>query len=586
MTWIEAARVLGRRPVTIVEIDLDYCQLEYGVGACPAVLGVDSLVKCYNTKKTCAVPAAYDPVAKTYRFSNRELGPGIPHIPCLNAVTFVSTKIDPGRSLGVRSSVSFTLQDLTWDDRDLDKYLSTRTYDPETQGSYLGRMIARNPYYQNRPARVLNGYIEEDGSIDLSSFQTQTFILERFQGPDAKGIVKVDCMDIIRMIDDEKAQIPPTSTGMLQSSIDADDTTITLVPAGVGDEEYPAFGVAAIDTEIVNFSRIGDVVTLNLRGAQSTVAEEHDAEATFQICKVYDDVLLTDALYEMFTDPLYGNTPAAFIDKVAWDAEAANWLSGHRLNCTIAIPVGVNALIGELISTCLFYIWWDEVAALIQFKAVRPEDPSIQARVLTDDDSFLEDSLSITEDPDQRVSQVWTPYDRKNPLLKLDEYRNYRTVPVYLDTRAESAIEYGEKRVRRIPCRFFSDANAAQVAVLGARIMARYRDNPRTFKFELDAKDADILVGDVVEVHTRQLQGVDGAPITTNMVILRRTPKREGDKFAYEATDTFFYGRYMFIMENGTPDYLAATQEDRDKGLFICQDDGFMPNGDPGYKII
>ncbi len=231
-------------------------------------------------------------------------------------------------------------------------------------------------------------------------------------------------------------------------------------------------------------------------------------------------------------------------------------------------------------------MWWDAAAALIRLRALSPENPADAVRRLTDGDSFLEDTISITEDPDQRISQLWAPYDRKNPLLKLDEYRNYQTVEVFEDTDAEGTPEYGEKRVRRVPCRFFSSSNAAQVLVLGARMMARYRDNPRTFKFELDAKDADIMVGDGVQVYTRALQGVDGLPILTNMIILKRTEKREGDRFAYEATDSYFAGRYGYILPTGTLDYLDVTEAVRNKGCFICQDDGFMPNGDPGYKTV
>ncbi len=585
MTWIEAARELGRRPITIVEMDLDYCQLTYGVGGCPAVLGVDSVNKCYQTRKTCPVPAAYDPALRTYRFSDRELGPLTLSVPCVVSASFVSTKIDPGRSLGIRASVTVTLQDFTWDDRDLDKYLSTRSYDPQTQGTYFGRLLRRNPYYQNRVIRIKRGYMDDDGTVDLSKFETHTYLIDRIEGPDGKGKVQVHGIDAIRLADDEKAQDPVQSGGTLQAAITDVSTTLTLLPAGVGDDEYPAFGVGAIDEEIVNFSRIADVVTLNLRGAQTTTAQEHEAGATFQLCSVYTDAPISDVLYGWLTSN--GNVPPAYIDKPAWDQECEDWISGYRLNFTIASPVGVNKLMNELISTCLLYIWWDPTGPFIRLRAIRPEDPNDATRVLTDDSSFLEDSLSITEDPDQRISEVWVPYARKNPLLKIDEYRNFQVVPIVRDVDAEGTFEYGERRVRRLPCRFFSLANASQANVLALRIIARYRDNPRTFKFDLDAKDGDIKVGDVIQVSTKMLQDVDGSPIVTNMVILKKTEKRAGDKFSLEATDTFFYGRYGFIMDDATPDYPVATDVQKNKGCFICVTaTQKMPNGDPPYKII
>ena len=585
MTWTEAARVLGRRPCQIVEIDLDYCQLSYGMGACTAVLGVSSVNKCYNTAKTCAVPQNYDPAAKTYRFSDRELGPLVPSIPCLKRVSYTSGKLDPGKSIGIRSSATITLQDLPWADRNTDKYVDERAYTPNAQGTYFGKWIARNPYYQNRQVRIYSGYMDEDGSVDLSKFQTRTYVMDKISGPDSRGTVTIHVMDVLRLIDNEKAQIPATSTGTLAAAITNVGTTINLLPTGVGDAEYPANGRAAIDEEIVNFSRVGDVVTLNLRGALFTTPVDHEIGATFQLCKVYTNAPLADVVYEMVVT--VGQIPAAYVDFSQWQDEANTWLSGHLLNATIATPVGVMTLLNELTSTCLFYIWWADYLAKIPFRAIRPEDPAANTRRLNDDNHFIANSLSITESPEQRISQVWVHFARRNPLLKMEELRNYQVIPVYLDSDAQSAIQYNEKRVRRILCRFFDLSNESQAVVLGSRMIARYRDNPRTFKFTVDAKDADMQLADVVEVTTSSLQDVDGSAITTNMQIISRMESVPGDKYTYEATDTFFSGRYAFVLVNGTADYPAATLAARNKGAFICVTaTNKMPNGDDPYKII
>ncbi len=584
MPWEEAAKVLGRRPCTFVELDLDYCQLTYGVGLCPAVLGVDSVQKCFNTRRTCPVPAAYDPAARTYRFSNRELGPIKLSIPCLQSASFVSTKIDPARSFGQRGSVQVTIQDFPWADRDVDKYVDTRSYNPEEQGSYIGKMLARNPYYQNREMRIYTGYLDDDGSIDLDKFEVNTYLLDKIAGPDGSRKAIFYGIEPLRLADDEKAQVPPKSGGTINADINDTDTTVTLLPTGIGDIEYPLFGTASMDEEMVNFSRVGDVVTLNLRGALTTIAGSHTAGSTLQVSKVYDDVPISDILYELLTT--YATVPASYIDKAQWDDECATWLSGHLLNRVLAVPTGVNVLINELIATCLFYIWWEPSTAKIPFRAIRPEDPAQSLRSLTDFSSFVADSIAITETPETRISQVWVHYAQRNPLLKTDELRNYAIVPVFEDSAAASAVEYGETRVLRILCPWFSPENASQATVLGARLLARYRDNPRLFKFDLDAKDAVLRVGDVVQVTSKSLQDIYGAPITTLMQVLKRTEKKEGHLFSYELSDTFFAGRYAFIMEDSTPDYLAATEAQRNKGCFICLDTGLMPNGDDGYKII
>lgn len=582
MTWVEAAKVLGRRPITFVELYLDYCQLTYGVGACPAVLGVDSDDYCYNTKKTCPVSGSYDPDAKVYRFANRETGAVLRSIPCLKDTTFVSTKINPGKDFGIRGSVSVRCQDFPWADFDTDKYASSRSYTPILQGSYFGKLIARNPYYQNRVMKIYEGYLEVDGSVDLANFQVSTWLIDKIKGPDARGAVVIEGVEPLRLADDKKAQMPAKSNGTLSTDITDVSVSVTLNPAGIG-SEYPSSGRAAMDEEIVNFTRVGDVITFNLRGAMTTLATSHTTDTTFQICKVYDDTPLPDVLYELLVTG--AEVPASYIDLAQWEEECSNWLSGHLLNRTIAIPTGVRELINELIQTCLFYIWYSPYDAKIPFRAIRPENPADSVITLNDFKSFVADSLAITEDPDKRISQVWVHYNQKNPLLKTDELRNYTNVPIFLDAEAEGVFEYDDRRTLRILCPWFSNENVSQANVLGSRMLARYRDNPRTFKFELDAKDAYLEVGQVATVESSSLQDVTGAASTTMMQIISRTPKKEGHLYLYEATDTFFSGRYAFIMADGTPDYLASTQAQRNKGMYICLDSGFFANGDPGYKI-
>ena len=49
-----------RRPVQIVEIDIEYCPHVYGDAPCMAALGVTGERKCYNTWKTCQAPINFN----------------------------------------------------------------------------------------------------------------------------------------------------------------------------------------------------------------------------------------------------------------------------------------------------------------------------------------------------------------------------------------------------------------------------------------------------------------------------------------------------------------------------------------------
>lgn len=582
MNWDTERIKLGREPAIIVEAELDYCSRTYGVGACTAAVGVTGDAKCFNTRSTCQVPAAYDVEAKVYRWSNVELDPSLPHIPNLRAAAFSSTKIDPGKSLGQRGTVVLTFQDGPWADRDVDKYWSGRGYDPEAHGSYWGKLLARNKFYQNRVIRVYSGYLTTP--VDLANFECRTYFINKITGPDAKGVVKVHCVDIFRFADNLKVKVSPLSGGSVLAAFTTADTNFTLTPVGVGDLEYPASGRIAIGEEVIDFSRVGDVMTMNARGVLDSQFMDHDADEQVQLCKVWNDVFILDILYELLVD--YVGVDPAYIDLPTWTVEAETWLSGYFLTATIAEPTGVLDLLNEICETCLCYMWWAEEVPTILFKAIHPEDPNDPTRELTDAYAMLANSMSISEEPEQRISEIVVRYARVNPLLKLDEWRNYAQAIDILDASARSSEEYGEDRIRTIYSRFLSADNLAEASVLANRLIARYRDNPRKFSFKLDAKDCDLRVGDVVLVNSDSLQGADGFAKITSMQILSRTEVIAGTTYAYELTDTFFFGRYAWVMDDATPDYSAATEVQKAKGCFVCDSVTLkMPNGDPPYKV-
>ena len=65
---------IGREVIEIVEIDLDYCSLTYGVGPCTAALGVTGEHKCFNGYATCQAKAAFDKITKTLRYGTNVSG--------------------------------------------------------------------------------------------------------------------------------------------------------------------------------------------------------------------------------------------------------------------------------------------------------------------------------------------------------------------------------------------------------------------------------------------------------------------------------------------------------------------------------
>src|SRR5210317_1987336 len=113
---------LDRRPIQIVEIDIDYCTRTYGSAPCTAALAAGSPRKCFNTYFTCQDTANFTTSTKTLRFSQNING--IPQstlvYPALaGPVRTAGAKINLGGvgdkigSLGKRARVEVMLQDFT-----------------------------------------------------------------------------------------------------------------------------------------------------------------------------------------------------------------------------------------------------------------------------------------------------------------------------------------------------------------------------------------------------------------------------------------------------------------------------------------
>lgn len=584
MSFDTLARTAGRQPIVIVEMDLDYCPNTYGVAPCTAVLGVTGVDKCFNTCASCQDPTNYarTPV-KTYRFSSQVLPVNAPlSIPTLRTAKVTPARIDPGQGLGVRASAEFSFADHPFSDLGIDKYARERAYNSATRGTFWGKFFARNQYYQSRPLRMITGYLNADGSYDAANMETRLYFIEGMTGPDRSGQVKVTAKDILKLVDDARSQVPPVSSGQLLADISTGATTATLLPVGVGDDEYPASGLAMIGSECVSFTRTADVLTL-LRAQQGTAASAHTASDAVQVCKQYIDTPVADIVYDLLTT--YGGIDPSYIDKTAWDAEAEEWLPQHNLSAVIEKPTGLNTLLGELSSQALFYIWWDEKLQKIPFQAIKPARDEDVTSINTDD-HLLFKSVNLEEDPEQRISEVWVYFGRVSLAEGLDKVSNWARLVINDDVDAESDNQFGEQRIKKVFSRWLPITDPIPALLLSARLIARYRNNPRALHVELDAKNHALWTGGIARVTCRAVLDFTGAPLETDMMVVEVAESKNGTTYKYELGPTFFAGRYGFVAPADVPDYSLATAAQKRRYAFVSPDIGVFADGGKAYKVI
>lgn len=553
MTFADEKGRAGKRYVVMVDLELDFCQLTYSESPCAAVLGTTGDHKCLNTFETCQDTDNYDPADKTYRFIQPLAGlprtvDAYPLLDLDNPVEFAPTRLDPGNSLGKRASVTVRFRDAPHHDRGIDKYARERitgeaaadgsTYDPYEQGTFFGKLRARNPFYLGRKLHVYSGYIPWDHDANpnnqpawteqdlLDHLQKRTYVMERWEGPDTNGSFRIVAKDILKLADDDRAQAPLPSGGRLSSSITAGDGSATLTPTGIGDEEYPASGRAKLSDEIVAFTRSGDTLTLGTRGDLNTEADDHDEGDTVQLIYEQEGSKASAIVEDLLLN--FANIDSAFVDPdspSAWEAEDDTYI-GRLFTGYVVEPTPVVDLINELSRQAGFFIWWDDLNQLIQFKAIRqPETVTIS---LTDDDAFIEGTIRQKEQPDKRRSQIWVYHGHIRPTDDIDKGKHFATVFVLTESAKEAANAYGRKAIQKIFSRWISQTNRPAAEDLAGRIMSRFQDPPRRFEFTLPGSRSEVETGDIFNATTRLIQNERGENDTRRMIALSKEDTGEG----------------------------------------------------------
>lgn len=523
MTFDSRKRKFSREHLYVIEIDGDYCSLDFGVAPCTATGTGDA--KCFNTLASCQDTPNYTTSVKTYRFCTM-LSPhpvGLDAIPSLQSVSVSPAKIDIAGGLGVRSSVSLQFNDHPASDIGVDKYVDGRTYIASERGSYWTKWRSRNPFYQGLKIRVLSGYLNDDGSYSAANMQARHYVIETVNV--SGGRCTITGKDPLKLADNNRAQAPKASTGVLSALLTNVATSATLTPAGVGDAEYPASGFVRIGAEVLGFTRTGDTLTLT-RGQYNTVAVEHAADSAVQLCLEYNDQL-NDIVYDLLVN--YADVDPAFIPTAEWQSEIDDFQSG-LLQTLITEPVGVQTLLKELGEQAPHSLYWDERTQEIKLTCVKP--PPIDADVIDEDGNILADSLRIKDELDMRVNTVFVYFGQIDPTRKLDEINNYAQTYVRVDT--DTIAKYGSNKIKTIYSRWINNNNKAAALVLAAKIGRRFGFTPRSITFELDAKDSSVWAGQSIDVLHHEITDFTGAAQQTTFQVISVA---ERDTYRYEAIE-------------------------------------------------
>ena len=468
------------------------------------------------------------PIATMFRFAvdTSYLPLDIDAIPSIKEVRVTPATISLGSDLGQRASVTVRFKDHR-------HIFASEAFD---SGTFWGKWRA---YYglklRGSAMRLIIGTTDQS----LSEMETRHYVVESTDGPSDDGEYTIVAKDILKLADGDRAQAPVLSNGFLSANISASGdsppnspptTVVTLSPTGVG-SEYPASGYVAVGgSEICGFTRSGDVFTLT-RGEFNTTAVTHNAQDRVQLCLLYSGMDVANIIYDLFTT--YAGVDTGFITLSNWTTETSAYLN-TVYTALIAEPVSVNTLISELVEQAGLAIWWDDVNEEIRLQVLRPI--STQS-VVYDQDNTIAGTLNISEQPEKRVSQIYFYFAKINPLVKEDQIDNYRSSAVTMD--ADSETDYNGPAIKKIFSRWVPTGGRAVATKASTNIIGRFRDPPRSFKFDLLRYSVDDpSLGGGYFLGGWPLQDTDGSLVEVPIQVVQVNPQAE--KFTVQAEEMLF----------------------------------------------
>nr|MBO2515129.1 hypothetical protein [Gammaproteobacteria bacterium] len=516
--------------VEIVEIDIPFCRLTYGVAPCEAELGVTGEIKCFNTRRTCQDIENFDPAPLTLRFTHPSLELDYDAIPSLESVSVTPQVADPGVSMGQRESVRVVLADHPHSDAGLDKYLAERDYDAFRRGTFWGKLRARITTLKGLPLRVRIG----ERGRPLEDMRTAHYLIESTEGPDGR-VFSITAKDALKVADGDRAQAPAASRGQLAAAISESDFSLTLTPAGIGDIDYPSSGKACIGgSEIVTFTRSGDNITLTGRGVSNTEATSHQEGELFQLVLEYNAETVANIIYDLLIT--YTAADPAWIPLADWQQEVDDFI-GRLYSAEIAEPTPVRDLINELIEQAGLVLWTDVYAQQIRLQALRPVPASAE---IIDEERMLEGTFRQVDQPKKRISQSWTFYGQIRPTEQLDNRLGYQFAAIGVDLESE-AEHNDEPAISKVFSRWITGTNRAAAERLNELKLARYAQAPRRFEFGLfRTHPVEPVIGAGIQIQHRALQDETGGQLIVPAQII--SVARSRDRWGVVAEEMAFRG--------------------------------------------
>jgi hypothetical protein len=573
MTWETHAARRERIPVLVVEIDLDWIA-DVGVTA----TNPDGSL-CYRTPATTS-QGTFAVTTRTRRWmsTGQRAIATLDAIPCLKSASIAAEEIRIGRGLGFFGKATITLADFVDDDRRFEDpfagHASRSGINPEA-GSYFGKLFARNPYWTNRPIRVIEGWTT-DGVWDPSDTIVHNYFVRDVQGPTG-GTLTINAAGPLQLLNLDEAEAPAPSDGVLEFDITSSATTASIADPVLA-ATYPASGLLRIGDEVVSFTRSGQTLTIG-RALKGTIADTHQAGDSLQLVLSYTAQPITNIIQDLLVT--YGGINTANLALAEWATEGSTWLADYVLSGDVTQPTKLLDLVQELVEIAVAVMWWDDQTGQIRLRSVRPAT-TIDA-TWTDKANLLTRPV-LKRDMAERVSRTDVLCDLRSAAGDPKVSSSYR-IRLLGNEEGAAATEHGSTKLKLIASRWLNAASVNLGIRATAQITAQLRDGRQTYTVEVSAKDSAHTIGDVIDLQSADIIDRNGTIASVRCIVAKRETVKNGSVYRYTLERSGVGGRFAFFTADPMVDYSAASSSQRDPGAFFADAAGGGLGGDPYYAF-
>ena len=311
-----------------------------------------------------------------------------------------------------------------------------------------------------------------------------------------------------KLADDDSAEYPPRSTGVLSASLASGSTPTSIDIVTDRTTEYdiqsfePSFSAIRIGDEIIKYTTVATItggvrlsgLTFGGFDQYSTTRSDHDAGYKVQKCAYFKAMRPIDVFVVLLEDG--AGIDSSYIPYSEWESEAVTWIAGFRLTRLVCEPEGVKKHFDELMpQTSTWAIWWDEESSLIRYRCVRPPDIDEVVGTMTDDANIISGSVQCLDDSDRLLNEVYVTMGQVDPTKKLDDVGNYRTGFVTVNADSQGANETNSRKSKTIWGRWHPTSNMAELQAVVDRMLLNRSFVPIRIEFEVDRKDDSVKTG-------------------------------------------------------------------------------------------